>query len=117
MKTKYNMWREAIKYFNLNTGKEITRQSYFANVKRLGTFPLDMRDMYRLLLQNAGYIQTVARGKYLVVKQIPDVSITLMRDFVSQESPIAWFKYSAGLENFLEARRIAKEENDRSRPI
>lgn len=102
--SSYNIWRETIKFFNTKVGQEFTRQEFFGRVKRFGNFSMDSRDTYRLLLQKAEYVKTVGRGRYQIIKEIPNVSLVVMRDFVGKQSPIAWFKYASGLESYLEAR-------------
>lgn len=107
MKNKnYNIWRETIKFFNTKINQEVTRQGFFNNVKRFGIHGLDSRDTYRFLLQKAGYLKTIGRGKYQVLKQIPDVSSTLIKDFVNQYyKPMGWLKFWSGVECYLEFRR------------
>ena len=104
-KNEYSIWRETIKFFNTKINQEVTRKQFFGNIQRFGKYSLDSRDTYRLILQKAGYLKTIGRGRYLIIKEIPDVSVTLMDDFVNQKSPLAWFKYWNGLEYYLDLRR------------
>jgi hypothetical protein len=105
-KNPYNIWRETIKYFNTKINQEVTRREFFGNVKRFGSFSLDSRDTYRLLLQKAGYLKTVGRGKYLVLKEIPNVSLTMVENFIHQYyQPMGWLPFWGSLDPLTEYRR------------
>jgi len=108
-KNPYNIWRETIKFFNTKVNQEVTRKGFFNNVKRFGRYRLDSRDTYRLILQKAGYLKTIGRGRYQVIKEIPNVSLTLMDDFASPKKPMGWLKFWGGLEYYLER----KKENEK----
>jgi len=95
-KKKYNIWRETIKFFNTKVNQETSRREFFGKVGGWPARNLDPRDIYKTLLKKAGYVISSDRGKYYIPKIIPDVSLTLMKDFVNRESPIAWFKYADG---------------------
>jgi hypothetical protein len=114
-KNPYNIWQETIKFFNTKINQEVTRKEFFDSVNRFGRYNLNSRDTYRLLLQKAGFLESIGRGKYQVLKQIPNVSLTEMTDFVNQYyKPMGWFKYWNGLEYYLDLRR---RMNDSRRTI
>ena len=98
----YNYWRETIKFFNSKIGQEVKRQELLRAVEHsdLKHRPLTT-DTYKGILMRAGYLKYIARGKYFVKKQIPDVSLTLMREYVYTNKPMGWFKFWGGLEEYL----------------
>ena len=107
-KERYSLWKNTIKFFNTKVNQETSRQEFFRGVGGGPGRGIDTRDLYKGLLKRAGYIKMVGNGKYYILKQIPDVSLTLMRDFVHQESPMAWFKYWNGLEYYVDLKRRIK---------
>jgi predicted transcriptional regulator of viral defense system len=106
-KNSYNIWKETIKFFNTKVNQEVTRKELRANVKRFGNYSLDSRDIYRSILEKAGYLKHIGLGRYQVIKEIPDVSLTLMTDFASS-APMAWLKYWGGLEYYLQSEYYLK---------
>jgi hypothetical protein len=105
-KKDYNIWKETIKFFNSNVGKEVTRQQLLGNVKRFGRRSIDSRDTYRLLLQKAGYLKTSGRGRYLVLKEIPNVSLTTVENFIRQYyQPMGWLPFWGSPDSLTEYQR------------
>ena len=103
-KNEYNIWRETIKFFNTKINQEVTRQQFFGNVKRYGSHGIDSRDKYRLLLQRAGFLERSGRGRYQILKEIPNVSLTMLADFVHEYHyvPMGWLPFWGGLETYIE---------------
>lgn len=89
----YNKWRETIKFFNTRIEQEVTRQEILRVIKCKPTGYPVTADNYRNLLENAGFIKHISSGKYFVLREIPDVSVTLMRRYVDKKDCLAWLEF------------------------
>ena len=107
--SSYNQWKETVKFFNSKVGQTVTRFElrHAVKHKRRRHHPLTI-DTYRSLLEKAGYLKHPGLGTYFVVKQIPEVSSTLMREYINKTKPFHWLKFWGTLEDYLEYRRSKK---------
>ena len=109
--SSYNQWKETVKFFNSKVGQIVTRFELRHAVKHKyrNRYPLTI-DNYRSILEKAGYLYHpgISSGVYFVVKQIPEVSSTLMREYINKTKPFHWLKFWGTLEDYLEYRRSKK---------
>ena len=119
--SSYNQWKEIIKFFNTKVGQEVTRKELRAAIihRRRNDYP-ETVDNYRMLLENAGYIDHTGTGIYFVKKQIPDISSSLVKEFLDRKNkPYGWFKFWGmnTLDDYIEWRKNEKEINNNSETL
>ena len=103
-KDPYNQWKETVKFFNSKVGQQVTRSELRQAVKHRprSHYPLTI-DNYRALLESSEYIKHIGRGTYFVVRQIPDVSSSLVKEYVERKrKPFGWFKFWGTLEDYID---------------